>query len=60
MQELTTHLTIGARIRDRYIVEGLLCQGTFGNIYLTTDLHRKQELFALAKVINPVSKRDTT
>ncbi len=53
MQELPAHLAIGARIRDRYIVESLLGQGTFGNIYLTRDLHRKQELFALAEVINP-------
>ncbi len=53
MQELPTHLTIEARIRDRYVVESLPGQGRFGDIYLTTDLHRRQELFALAKVINP-------
>ena len=53
MQEVPIPLPVGAVILGHYIVESLLGTGDFGTIYLVRDQYNKQELFALAEVINP-------
>jgi serine/threonine protein kinase len=42
---------------DRYVIEGLLGTGRSGAVYLVSDRHIKQNLFALKEVIDP-DKRD--
>jgi serine/threonine protein kinase len=46
-------LPIGTVLNGQYIVESLLGQGGFGNVYLTRDQDDNQKLFALAELINP-------
>jgi serine/threonine protein kinase len=58
-KELTT-LPIGAVIRGRYIVEGLLGKGDSGAIYLVRDQHirhAKDNLFVLKQVKGPSQQR---
>ena len=53
MQEVQTSLPVGTVIQERYIIESLLGNGDFGNVYLVRDQRDKQKLFVLAEVINP-------
>ena len=52
MQEVQTTLAIGTRLRDRYVVEGLLGKGGFGAVYLVRDQRVKGNLYALKEMID--------
>ncbi|GAC1615511.1 MAG: hypothetical protein NVS4B7_08060 [Ktedonobacteraceae bacterium] len=52
MQEVQTTLPIGTKLRDRYVVEGLLGKGGFGAVYLVKDLRVKGNLFALKEMVD--------
>lgn len=56
MQETQSPLPVGTVIHEHYVVESLLGKGDFGNVYLVRDQRDKQNLFALAEVINPVEQ----
>jgi len=47
---------VGTVIHEHYIVESLLGKGDFGNVYLVRDQRDKQNLFALAEMINTVEQ----
>src|SRR2546421_13040568 len=52
VQEAQAPLPAGTVIHEHYVVESLLGKGDFGSVYLVQDQRGKQELFALAEVIN--------
>src|SRR6266705_4205079 len=53
MKKVRAILPIGTVLNGHYIVESLFGKGGFGNVYLTRDQYDKQNLFALAELINP-------
>ena len=57
MQKVRAILPIGTVLNGQYIVESLFGKGGFGNVYLTRDQYDKQNLFALAELINPKEQK---